>query len=99
LKKLIQWVLTLAVLYSCNNEKSEDTTTKKIFPQLSSNDTGMEFKNILTENDSLNYSTNGYIYMGGSVSAGDINNDVLIELYLTGNLVPTSSFKQRKTKV
>ena len=92
MKKIMQWVLTLAVLYSCNSEKSEDTTTKKIFYQLNSNDTGIEFKNILTENESLNSFTNGYIYMGGCVSERGINNDGLIELYFTGNMVPNKLF-------
>ena len=92
MKKIILWVLTLAVLYSCSSEKSEDTTTKKIFLQLRSNDTGIDFKNILTENDSLNYFTYGYIYMGGGVSAGDINNDGLIDLYFSGNMVPNKLY-------
>ena len=88
MKKILLWVLTLAFLYSCNSEKSEDTTAKKIFLQLSSSDTGIDFKNILIENDSLNYFTYGYIYMGGGVSAGDINNDGLIDLFFIGNMVP-----------
>ena len=48
---------------------------------------GIQFANVLTENDSLNYFTYGYIYMGGGIAAGDINNDGLVDLYFTGNMV------------
>ena len=88
MKKIILWVLALTILYACSSEKGEITPEKKIFHQLSSDSTGIDFKNILTENDSLNYFTYGYIYMGGGVSVGDINNDGLIDLFFTGNMVP-----------
>ncbi len=78
-------VLILSILASCNKQ-SIDTTPKQ-FELLSESRTGINFKNIITENDSLNYFTYGYIYMGGGVAAGDINNDGLIDLYFTGNMV------------
>ncbi|WP_025741654.1 VCBS repeat-containing protein [Aquimarina pacifica] len=59
----------------------------KIFENLEPSSTGIEFKNILTENDSLNYFTYSYLYMGGGVATGDINNDGLLDVYFTGNQV------------
>ncbi len=81
--KLFFSLLILLILLSCN--KTE--VTKKKFNLLTAQESGIEFSNNLTENDSLNYFTYGYIYMGGGVSAGDINNDGLIDLYFTGNMV------------
>jgi hypothetical protein len=77
-------ILGLCVV-SCS--KIGDRTPEKRFQGLEATATGIDFKNILTENDSLNYFTYGYIYMGGGVSAGDINNDGLIDLFFTGNQV------------
>ncbi|MFD2099020.1 VCBS repeat-containing protein [Flagellimonas iocasae] len=59
----------------------------KIFSTLSPTETGVDFANHLTENDSLNYFTYSYLYMGGGVATGDINNDGLIDIYFTGNQV------------
>lgn len=69
-------------LNSCN--QSSDGTFKK----LSSSRTGIDFTNTLVENDTLNYTIFPYMYMGGGVSVGDINNDGLDDIFFTGNLVP-----------
>lgn len=76
--------ITIVVCFStCNNQDR----SKKIFNLLSKNQTKILFSNNLTESDSLNYFTYPYLYLGGGVSAGDINNDGLIDLYFTGNMV------------
>lgn len=92
--KLKYICLLLLVLFmglnSCKKSKNVDPTLNesfKIFNTISSADTGINFSNTLTENDSLNYFTYSYLYMGGGISAGDINNDGLIDLYFTGNQV------------
>lgn len=90
MNKLFYLVIIVLSLYSC--EKTSTIETNKIFESLNSEQTGIDFNNILTENDSLNYFTYGYIYMGGGVSAGDINNDGLIDLYFTGNMVPNKLY-------
>ncbi len=63
-----------------------------IFNKLNKDFTGITFSNILTENDTLNYFTYPYLYMGGGVSAGDVNNDSLIDLFFTGNMVENKLF-------
>ena len=52
-----------------------------------SSETGIDFSNNLIENDSLNYFTYTYLYMGGGLATGDVNNDGLIDIYFTGNQV------------
>jgi len=70
---------------SCTEKK--EVPADAVFAPMSASQTGLDFSNDLTENDSLNYFTYAYIYMGGGVSAGDINNDGLIDLFFTGNMV------------
>lgn len=84
MKKYFFCVLTIALFFSC---EKKDTAENKIFKRLDHTTTGISFSNILTENDSLNYFSYAYIYMGGGVAAGDINNDGLVDLFFTGNMV------------
>lgn len=76
-------ITSLLLLVNCSTKESEE----KIFTTLEHSDTGIDFSNNLVENDSLNYFTYSYIYMGGGVATGDINNDGLIDVFFTGNQV------------
>ena len=60
---------------------------KGLFTQLDSTVTGITFANVITETDEMNINLYGYLYNGGGVAAGDINNDGLIDLYFTGGMV------------
>lgn len=77
-----------SLLVSCFTGNQEDTKVQKNFTQLSPEESGIDFQNNLTENDSINYFSYSYLYMGGGIAAGDINNDGLVDLFFTGNMVP-----------
>ena len=77
------------LIISC---QTTDKPSKKLFQLLDANKTNINFSNNLTETDSLNYMSFAYMYMGGGVSAGDINNDGLIDLYFSGNMVPNKLY-------
>jgi len=57
------------------------------FNKLSSKESGIEFTNTISENDTINGLSYLYLYNGGGVAVGDINNDGLEDLYFTGNQV------------
>lgn len=84
--------LSITLLCNCTNEDETKAISGAIFETLSHSDSGIAFANVLTENDSLNYFTYQYLYMGGGVAAGDINNDGLVDLYFTGNQVPNKLY-------
>ncbi len=50
-------------------------------------DTGIDFKNELIYTEEFNPYTYRNFYNGAGVALGDINNDGLIDVYLTGNIV------------
>jgi hypothetical protein len=87
IKSLILCVVGFMLLINCSKNQEQVISNIKMFSNLEPSKTGIEFKNVLTENDSLNYFTYTYLFMGGGIAAGDINNDGLIDLYFTGNQV------------
>ena len=81
----IKLLSTLAVLGSISSCHKEEST---LFTRLSPNETGIDFKNSLTEDD-LDFSilVYPYFYNGAGVAVGDINNDGLVDIVFTGNMV------------
>ena len=77
----------------CNKEdapesNNSDESTKPIFSLVPSEKSKVEFNNKVTETPEFNYFTYRYIYNGGGVAVGDINNDGLAVLYFTANQLP-----------
>jgi enediyne biosynthesis protein E4 len=65
---------------------------KTLFQLLSSSDTGITFKNELTETDSFNVLSFEYIYNGAGVGVGDVNNDGLSDIFFAGNMVSSALY-------
>jgi enediyne biosynthesis protein E4 len=59
---------------------------KSLFTKLDSSDTGIEFVNENTETEKSNILTYEYFYNGGGVALGDINNDGLLDVYLSSTI-------------
>ena len=79
-------ILLLAFILSIITISCDIDNNEKQFTLLTINQTGIDFNNQLNEDNSFNYFTYPYIYMGGGVSVGDINNDNLDDIYFTGNM-------------
>ncbi len=63
-----------------------------LFTLLHSSQTGLNFENNISSDDSINIINYLYYYNGGGVAAGDINNDGLSDLFLTSNQGPEALF-------
>ena len=74
--------ILLILFYSCN--QIDDS---KRFSLMPASYTGIDFQNRIGETEEFNVLEYGYLYNGGGVAAGDLNNDGLIDLYFTGNMV------------
>src|SRR5210317_183387 len=83
MKNLLRIVVLSVMLFSC----SFDTTKQGLFT-LKGDSCGITFQNALQYTEALNPYTYRNFYNGGGVALGDINNDGLPDLFLTGNMVP-----------
>ena len=78
-------LLALLIVFSCQSDnKTEKTkTSKTLFTLLSQEDSGVGFRNDIKEDKNINFYRYQYLYNGGGVGIGDINNDGLPDLYFT----------------
>ncbi len=88
--KIILFLLVILVT-SCISDNKETTTktiqTKTLFSLLSSETTGVNFINSIENQKDFNIFKYRNFYNGGGVAIGDVNNDGLPDIYLTGNMV------------
>lgn len=92
----IIWILWIPILFlsSCS-ESSDDrkqdkvsaiSTENALFELMPSTATGMTFQNNITETNEFNYLTFNYMYIGGAIAIGDINNDGLPDIYMVSSM-------------
>ncbi|MDE0598293.1 MAG: CRTAC1 family protein, partial [Dokdonia donghaensis] len=80
---VLLWIALIIV--SCTRETVDESLP--LFKTPPGHSTGVTFANTLAESDSLNILDYLYFYNGGGVAVGDINNDGLQDIYLSGNQV------------
>ena len=78
-------ILLTFCLVSCNNIDSR-------FEKKLSDHTGISFQNTLSYTEDFNPYTYRNFFNGGGVALGDINNDGLIDIYFTGNIVDNALY-------
>ena len=80
-------ILCLTFLASCSDKKEEKKEEEKtLFALLKPERTGIDFVNKVENQKNFNIFKYRNFYNGGGVALGDINNDGLIDIYLTGNM-------------
>ncbi|WP_276374915.1 VCBS repeat-containing protein [Chryseolinea sp. H1M3-3] len=85
----VSWCIVVLVATGCSTrEKKHDP----LFTELDADRTGIAFANTLSFDKDFNIYTYRNYYNGGGVALGDINNDGLLDVYLTGNIVPNKLF-------
>ncbi len=91
-KLVLKWssvcVALLLLGWACSPADEKQLT---LFTEVSGS-SGIQFSNTLTFANDFNIYTYRNYYNGGGVALGDINNDGLIDVYLTGNMTPNKLF-------
>ncbi|MBI2537906.1 MAG: VCBS repeat-containing protein, partial [Gemmatimonadetes bacterium] len=75
--------VSLLLLDGCSHEAKGPPLFKRLTPD----QTGVTFANTITTNDSVNVQSDFFVYNGGGVAIGDIDNDGWPDLFFTGNMV------------
>ncbi len=91
MKRFIYLLFLAFLLTGCkkNEERSFSDTNEKtvaLFEYLNSSQTGINFENTIKESERFNFLLYEYLYNGGGVSIGDLNNDGLPDIYFSGNM-------------
>lgn len=88
-------LLILGLIISCNNTEtpnSEEEKKETLFTLLKPEETGVDFINKVENQKNFNIFKYRNFYNGGGVAIGDINNDGLQDIYLTGNMEPNKLY-------
>jgi hypothetical protein len=80
-------LLILVTCFSCHRDKIAQSESSKLLTPLDSNSTGINFINLVNDTGEYNLENFLYLYNGGGVAVGDINNDGLPDIFFTGNRV------------
>jgi len=90
--KTIIFALSILLWTGCGHKEPQEGPSEgakeTLFTLLSPEETGIDFVNRIENNKDLNIFKYRNFYNGGGVAIGDINNDGLPDIYLTGNMEP-----------
>jgi len=81
MNKYLLGIFVVSLSFSCGPKEGE------LFKNPPPKETAITFENTLTETDDLNILDYLYFYNGGGVAVGDINNDGLVDIYFSGNMI------------
>ena len=80
---------TILLSASCNSGQ------EKRFRLVDASESGITFKNELSETPDFNIFNYMYFYNGGGVAVGDVNGDDLLDIYFTANQLPNKLYINR----
>lgn len=84
-RHLLPWIGSMGLLL-------QHCTSPSQFQETDPEQTGVRFRNEITETEHNNIMTYEYTYNGGGVAVGDVNGDGLADLYFSGNSVPNQLY-------
>ncbi len=92
-KSFVPAAIGLILLISACSDDSSDGGP--LFTTIPPSQSGLQFNNQITENDSINILDNEYVYNGAGVALGDLDGDGLDDIFMAGNQVDNALFLNR----
>ncbi|WP_026953238.1 VCBS repeat-containing protein [Algoriphagus mannitolivorans] len=89
MRKIYAFLLLSGLLASCSKSQQETPT---LFQEISPEKSGVGFRNDLGFDEEFNIFTYRNYYNGGGVALGDVNNDGLVDIYLSANQGPNKLY-------
>jgi len=86
MKKIVLLVFSAVLLLTCQ------PASESLFKTVNPSESGIHFSNTITYADSLSVIDFEYMYNGGGVAIGDINNDGLQDIFFSGNMTSSKLY-------
>jgi hypothetical protein len=83
-------LFSISLMMSCGHDS--ENLEKPLFELLDAGQTGIDFQNTIRTTNEFNILKYRNFYNGGGVGLGDVNNDGLLDVYVTGNMLPNALF-------
>src|SRR5690606_38714533 len=90
---ILRWGFLLLMIGSCSLDQHD--VPEPLFVSVDPTLSNIHFENKLQFSNEFNVYTYRNYYNGGGVALGDINNDGLIDIYFTGNMVQNKLYVNR----
>lgn len=94
--KVFVYGFALITFFSCEQKQTVTdrpvTDVPPLFKRVPADSSGINFANRVDENINNYFDYFAYVYNGGGVGMGDINNDGLVDIFFTGNEVPNKLY-------
>ncbi len=85
IRLIIYCLFLFLLLFTSCNKSVEVKKSETLFSLVDNNHTNIHFTNTIKEDLYFNFLNYPYVYNGGGVAVGDINNDGLDDIYFTSN--------------
>ncbi|MDC8000169.1 VCBS repeat-containing protein [Aequorivita todarodis] len=101
MKTLIVSLIFSMFLFSCSQPSKKENATEytdsatTLYSKITSETSQLNFKNVIKEDVDFNFLNYTYIYVGGGVAVGDIDNDGLQDLYFVSSMGPNKLYRNK----
>ncbi len=101
MKTLFATFIFSLLLFSCSQPSKKKTDAEftdnatALYTKINSENSQLNFKNVIKEDVDFNFLNYTYIYVGGGVAVGDIDNDGLEDLYFVSSMGPNKLYKNK----